>query len=180
MIFCGLIPSTTLVCRRGWLRVVINRIDPALFQACFLAWVEALRPDAPELIALDGKTLRRSGDAASGQKPLHLVSAWASTQSLMLRQRAVDAKANECAANLAILGRLDIRGALVTIDAIATNPTVAGPITAAGGDYLPALKRNQRGVHDEIARAFADPAIPPTEVESIDNTTVGSRPDARR
>lgn len=144
--------------KEDWLRVVLNRIDPALFEACFMAWATALRSDAADLIALDGKTLRRSGDSAAQTKPLHLVSAWASTQRLVLCQEAVDAKENEGAAILAILGRLSIKGALVTIDAIATNPDVAAAITQGGGDYVLALKRNQPSLHDEVARYFADPA----------------------
>lgn len=142
--------------KEDWLRVVLNRIDPALFEACFTAWATALRPDGADLIALDGKTLRRSGDTAAGQKPLHLVSAWASTQRLVLCQEAVDSKENECAAILAILERLSLKGALVTIDAIATNPTIAEAITQAGGDYVLALKRNQPTLHDDVARYFAD------------------------
>jgi predicted transposase YbfD/YdcC len=144
--------------KEDWLRVVLNRIDPALFEAGFMAWAKTLRADAPDLIALDGKTLRRSGDEAAGLKPLHVVSAWASTQRLVLAQEAVDAKDNECAAILAILGRLDVEGALVTIDAIATNPTVAETITKAGGDYVLALKRNQPTLHGEVETYFADPA----------------------
>lgn len=144
--------------KEDWLRVVVNRIEPALFEACFMAWAQTLRSDAAEVIALDGKTLRRSGDSATGQAPLHLVSAWASTQRLVLAQEAVQAKDNECAAMLAILGRLQLDGALVTIDAMATNPTVARTITEAGGDYLLALKRNQPSLHDEAERYFADPA----------------------
>jgi predicted transposase YbfD/YdcC len=147
-----------------WLRVVVNRIDPALFEACFTAWATALRPDGADLIALDGKTLRRSGDNAS--KPLHLVSAWASTQRLVLAQEAVDAKDNECAAMLAILERLELKGALVTLDAIATNPTIAEAITRGGGDYVLALKRNQPSLYDEVARYFADPAT--TGLETVE------------
>jgi predicted transposase YbfD/YdcC len=143
--------------KEDWLRVVLNRIDPALFEACFTAWATALRPDGAALVALDGKTLRRSGDTATGQKPLHLVSAWASTERLVLCQEAVDAKENECAAMLAILRRLSLKGALVTIDAIATNPTIAEAITQAGGDFVLALKRNQPTLHDDVARYFADP-----------------------
>ncbi len=143
--------------KEDWLRVVLNRIDPALFEACFTAWVTSLRSDAADLIALDGKTLRRSGDSATGSKPLHLVSAWASTQRLVLAQEAVDTKENECAAMLAILRRLTLQGALVTIDAIATNPTVADAITQAGADYVLALKGNQPTLHDEVARYFGDP-----------------------
>jgi predicted transposase YbfD/YdcC len=144
--------------KEDWLRVVLNRIDPGLFEACFTTWAVSLRPDAADLIALDGKTLRRSGDSAAGQKPLHLVSAWASTQRLVLAQEAVEGKDNECGAILAILGRLELKGALVTIDAIATNADVATAITQGGGDYLLALKRNQPSLHDEVARYFDDPA----------------------
>ena len=143
--------------KEDWLRVVLNRIDPALFEACFAAWATALRPDGADLIALDGKTLRRSGDSKAGTKPLHLVSAWASTQRLVLSQEAVDGKENECAAILAILDRLSLKGALVTIDAIATNQAVARAITDGGGDYLLALKRNQPTLHDEVAKYFGDP-----------------------
>lgn len=154
--------------KEDWLRVVLNRIDPALFEACFFAWATALRPDAPGLIALDGKTLRRSGDSAAGQKPLHLVSAWASTQRLVLTQEAVEAKENECAAILAILDRLTLDGALVTIDAIATNPAIAAAITARGGNYVLALKQNQPALHGEVARYFDDPAA--TGVETVEVT----------
>ena len=76
----------------------------------------------------------------------------------MLCQEAVDAKENECAAILTILGRLTLKGALVTIDAIATNPTVAQAITEGGGDYVLALKQNQPTLHGEVARYFEDPA----------------------
>ena len=127
-----------------------------------------MRPDGADLIALDGKTLRRSGDSAAERKPLHLVSAWASTQRLVLCQEAVDAKENECAAIVAILGRLSVKGTLVTIDAIATNPTVADAITAAGGDYVLALKRNQPTIHDEVVRYFDDPAT--TGLQTVEVT----------
>jgi predicted transposase YbfD/YdcC len=127
-----------------------------------------LRPDAADLIALDGKTLRRSGDSAAATKPLHLVSAWASTQRLVLAQEVVDSKENECAAMLAILERLSLKGALVTIDAIATNPTIAAAITQGGGDYVLALKRNQPTLHAEVERYFADPAT--TGLESLEIT----------
>lgn len=144
--------------KEDWLRVVLNRIDPALFEACFTSWTRSLRSDAADLIALDGKTVRRSGEESAGLKPMHLVSAWASTQRLVLAQEAVDTKDNECTAILAILDRLAVEGALVTIDAIATNPTIARAITDKGADYLLALKRNQPTLHDEVATYFGDPA----------------------
>ena len=144
--------------KEDWLRTLMNRIDPALFEACFMAWVAELREDGPDVVALDGKTLRRSHDLGQGQGPLHLVSAWASTQRLVLAQEAVPDNANECTAIRAILARLPVRGALVTVDAIAANPAVATAITEAGGAYVLALKANQPSLHDEVALYFADPA----------------------
>ncbi|MBY0430295.1 MAG: ISAs1 family transposase, partial [Rhodospirillales bacterium] len=164
--------------KEDWLRVVLNRISPALFEACFTAWATALRPDGAELIALDGKTLRRSGDSQTGSKPLHLVSAWASTQRLVLCQEAVDSKKNECAAILAILDRLSLNGALVTIDAIATNQRIAQAITEAGGDYLLALKRNQPTLHDDVATYFTAPettGLPSIEITDKDHGRIETR-----
>ena len=140
-----------------WLRVVMNRIAPELFQACFTHWALALRPDAPKLIALDGKTSRRSHDRGAGRKALHLVSAWATTERLVLAQEAVDEKENECAAIPDILDRLDLKGAVVTIDAIACNPAIAKAITEREGDYLLAVKANQPTLFAEISRYFDDP-----------------------
>jgi predicted transposase YbfD/YdcC len=151
-----------------WLRVVMNRIDPDLFQACFTAWALALRPDAPKLIALDGKTSRRSHDRGRGRKALHLVSAWATAERLVLAQEAVDEKENECAVIPDLLDRLDLPGALVTIDAIACNPAIAGAIADRGGDYLLAVKANQPTLHGEIARYFADPAAKPAVLTDVD------------
>ena len=153
--------------REEWLRTLLNRIDPELFETCFTSWALSLRPDAPELIALDGKTLRRSGDSGRGQAALHLVSAWASSQQLVLAQEPVDAKHNECAAILEILKRLSIKGALVTIDAIATNPQVAQAITDAGGDYVLALKSNQPTLHREVADDFAHAPVSELDILEV-------------
>ncbi|MBI1209246.1 MAG: ISAs1 family transposase [Azospirillum sp.] len=141
-----------------WLRVLMNRIDPALFQACFTDWARKLRPDAADLIAIDGKTSRRSHDRGRGQKPLHLVSAFATTQRLVLAQEAVDEKENECGVIPEILDRLNIEGALVTIDAIACNPKIAAAITDRKADYILAVKANQPTLNKDIAIFFADHA----------------------
>jgi predicted transposase YbfD/YdcC len=151
-----------------WLRVVMNRIDPELFQACFTDWALSLGPDAPKLIAIDGKTSRRTHDRARGRRALHMVSAWATSERLVLAQEAVDEKANECAAIPELLDRLDIAGALVTIDAIACNPAIAAAITSRDGDYLIAVKANQPTLHREIAAYFADPAARAETVEELD------------
>jgi hypothetical protein len=113
-----------------WLRVVMNRIDPDLFAACFTAWATEQRDEAGvALVAIDGKTSRRTHDRGKGRKALHLVSAWATGERLVLGQEAVDEKSNEITAIPALLARLALDGALVTIDAIACNPTIAGTIT---------------------------------------------------
>lgn len=161
-----------------WLRVVMNRIDPELFQACFTDWALSLGPDAPKLIAIDGKTSRRTHDRARGRRALHMVSAWATSERLVLAQEAVDEKANECAAIPELLDRLDIAGALVTIDAIACNPAIAAAITSRDGDYLIAVKANQPTLHREIAAYFADPAARAETVEELDRATAGWRPAA--
>lgn len=138
-----------------WLRVVMNRIDPDLFSACFTAWSTELRPEAADLIAIDGKTSRRSHDRSRGRQALHLVSAWATTQRLVLGQEAVAEGSSETEAIPALLERLALEGALVTIDAIACNPTIAETIVDAGGDYLLAVKDNQPSSKAEVKSYFA-------------------------
>ena len=157
-----------------WLTILMNRINPALFSACFTAWVRECWPDRPELIAIDGKTSRRSGDKASGKSPLHLVSAFATTNRLVLAQEAVPDKASELAAIPVLLDRLGVddglKGAIVTIDAIACNATVAQAVKDAGADYLLAVKANQPTLRQEIEALFDDPA---TKVDRTKDTDKG-------
>lgn len=145
-----------------WLRTLMNRIDPDLFAACFMSWAIELRPDAPTHIALDGKTSRRSHDRRTGKKPLHLVSAFATNERLVLGQEAVEEKANELAAIPALLDRLAsagaLAGAVVTIDAIACNPQIAATIVDNRADYVLSVKDNQPSLHREIAAFFAGAA----------------------
>jgi predicted transposase YbfD/YdcC len=101
---------------------VLNALDPELFKRCFAAWVEALRDAEPEIVAIDGKTSRRCHAKAKGRDPLHLVSAWASRQRLVLGQEAVAGKSNEITAIPLLLERLELAGALVTIDRSAIDP----------------------------------------------------------
>jgi hypothetical protein len=88
-----------------WLRTLMNRIDPDLFSACFLSWVREWWPEVPDLIALDGKTSRRSYDRKAGRKALHLVSAFATNERLVLGQEACAEKSNETTAIPALLAR---------------------------------------------------------------------------
>jgi predicted transposase YbfD/YdcC len=143
-----------------WLTLLMNRIDPRLFSACFTAWVRETWPDRPDFVAIDGKTSRRSHDRAAGTAPLHLVSAFATTARLVLGQEAVSDKSNEITAIPILLERLaandGLKGATVSIDAIACNATIATAIKAAGADYLLAVKSNQPTLRDEIEDYFAD------------------------
>src|SRR5215204_936085 len=152
-----------------WLRTLMNRIDPDLFSACFLSWVRAWWPEVPDLIALDGKTSRRSYDRTAGRKALHLVSAFATNERLVLGQEACAEKSNETTAIPALLARLaacgHLTGALVSIDAVACNPDIAQAIVDGGADYLLAVKANQPTLHDEVA-AFFDTAQA-EEVEAV-------------
>lgn len=150
---------------------VINALDPALFKDCFTAWVDTLRDTGPDIVAIDGKTSRRSHDRARGRGPLHMVSAWAARQRLVLGQEATDAKSNEIAAIPLLLERLELKGALVTIDAMGTQTAIAETILARGGDYLLALKGNRPATHADVVAFFADPPpdMLPEPVETTDN-----------
>jgi len=143
-----------------WLTILMNRINPALFSAAFTAWVRESWPDKPDLVAIDGKTSRRSHDRGAGQGPLHLVSAFATTSRLVLGQEAVADKASETGAIPILIDRLaakdGLKEALVSIDAVATNPTVATAIRAAGAHYLLAVKANQPTLRAEVEAFFAE------------------------
>lgn len=135
---------------------VFARLDPGEFQRCFLAWVQAVVPDtAGQVVALDGKTLRRSHDRANGQAALHMVSAWASDSGLVLGQLAVDEKSNEITAIPALLRLLDVAGATVTIDAMGCQTAIAAQLVAQGADYALALKDNHPTLHAEVVETFA-------------------------
>ncbi len=152
---------------------VIRAVDPDLFKNCFASWVEGLRtsePDivTPDVIAIDGKTSRRTHARNKGREPLHLVSAWASRQRLVLGQEAVSDKSNEIVAIPLLLERLALSGALVTIDAIGTQSAIAAKILERGGDYLLALKANRPATLTGVAQFFAAP--PAGSVASLATT----------
>jgi len=151
-----------------WLRTLMNRVDPELFSACFMAWVAECWPERQDLVAIDGKTSRRSHDRKAGQAPLHLVSAFATNSRLVLGQEAVAAKSNEIEAIPVLLDKLaqagSLQGALVSIDAIGCNPKIAGKIVDCGADYLLAVKANQPSLRVEVERFFAD--APPEAIDS--------------
>lgn len=138
-------------------RRVLASLQPDAFQACFANWLESLRDAAAEatgidqaVYAIDGKTLRRSHDKRKGLGALHSVSAWASEFGLSLGQVATDEKSNEITAIPELLKLFDIRGAIITIDAMGTQRAIATQIVEGGGDYVLALKANQESLHQAV------------------------------
>jgi predicted transposase YbfD/YdcC len=158
-----------------WLTILMNRIDPALFSAAFTGWVRETWPDRLDLVAIDGKTSRRSHDRGSDRAPLHLVSAFATTSRLVLGQEAVADKTNETTAIPVLIERLatkdGLKDALVSIDAIATNPAIATTIRNAQADYLLAVKSNQPTLRCEIETFFAE--APPASLDSVTDVDKG-------
>ena len=136
---------------------VFSQLDPKEFGECFLRWSAALHAATKgEVIALDGKTLRHSFDTATGQSALHLVSAWASANGLALGQLKVDGKSNEITALPALLQLLDVKGRVVTMDAMGCQKELAGQIVEQQGDYVLCLKGNQGNLHQEVGYFFKE------------------------
>jgi predicted transposase YbfD/YdcC len=165
-------------CKRDWLgqflalpngipshdtfRRVLMLVDPEAFERCFLGWVRAVfrsEEDAPRHVAIDGKTVRRSFDRKKGRSPLHLVSAYATEGGLVLAQRAAEEKRGELTVLPDLLDGLDLHGCLVSLDALACRPDIAGHIIGQGGDYLLTLKGNRKKAHAEVEAWFATNAF---------------------
>ena len=138
---------------------VFAKLDPAGFERCFVSWTHRLCEDnAGDVVAIDGKTLRRSFDQAASKTALHLVSAWAADSRLTLGQVATDQKSNEITAIPKLLEILDLRGATVTIDAMGCQKAIARQIIDQEGDYVLSLKGNQGTLHEEV-KLLMDEAI---------------------
>jgi predicted transposase YbfD/YdcC len=145
---------------------VFRLLDPDELRRCFLSWVRAVVGETaadgvpgglgPQVVAVDGKTLRRSHDRRAGKDPLHLVSAWATASGLVVGQVATDAKSNEITAIPALLRLLALEGATVTIDAMGCQTAIATQIVEQGADYVLALKDNHERLHDRVRLAFLD------------------------
>ncbi len=157
--------------KRGWLagfldlgngipshdrfNAVLGALKPAEFEKCLLSWVTALHEvTAGQLVAVDGKTLRRSFDKASSKSAIHMVSAWATANQLTLGQVVVDAKSNEITTIPKLLQLLQISGGLVTIDAMGCQTGIAAAIVTGGADYVLAVKENQPTLHTGIEVAL--------------------------
>ena len=159
--------------KRGWLsqfldlekgipshdrfNAILAAIKPAEFEKCLLSWITTLQEVTDgQIIAIDGKTLRRSFDTASGKSAIHMVSAWATANQISLGQVVVDEKSNEITAIPKLLERLEISGSLVTIDAMGCQTEIARKIVETGADYVLAVKGNQPTLHEGIDKFFQD------------------------
>lgn len=159
-------------CER-WLRTLVNRVDPVLFGRCFEDWIAALWPGRHDLIALDGKTSRRTHDKSKGLKALHTLSAYATNARLTLAQLSVPEKTNEITAIPQLLDHLagmkQLEGALVTIDAMGCQVGIADRIVAHKADFLLLLKGNQPTLEADVDEYFrtapADEIVRKTTVE---------------
>jgi predicted transposase YbfD/YdcC len=135
---------------------VFAALDPQQFQTCFATWMKAVATILPaEVIALDGKTVRRSHDRYNGKAAIHMVSAWATTNRLVLAQVKVDSKSNEITAIPELLRALAIEGCIVTLDAMGCQREIAHQIVDQGGDYVLALKENQDTLYHDVVDMFA-------------------------
>ena len=143
--------------RKDVFRRVLVQLKPAAFQACFANWLQSLRATAAEaagvaqpILAVDGKTARRSHDRGKGLGALHSVSVWASEFGLSLGQVACAEKSNEITAIPEVLKLVDIKGAIITIDAMGTQKAIAETIIDGEADYLLTLKGNQETLHQAV------------------------------
>src|SRR6516164_3855713 len=153
----GVLPLPQGIPGKDVFRRVLGLLQPAAFQACFVTWLQALRARAAEatevgqpVLAVDGKTARRSHDRGKGLGALHCVSVWASDYGLSLGQVACAEKSNEITAIPELLRLVDIKGTIITIDALGTQKAIAQQIVESGADYVLALKGNQGTLHDAV------------------------------
>jgi predicted transposase YbfD/YdcC len=142
-------------------RRVFQAVCPQALQRCLIQWLKDARQATPpqaegEVIAIDGKTLRRTFDRARGWGALHLVSAWATANGLTLGQVAVDAKSNEITAIPRLIELLDLKGCVVTIDAAGCQKEIAAQIVAKDADYVLALKENQPTLYKQVSDYFLE------------------------
>lgn len=139
------------------IRRLFIRLNPEQLQECFLSWVEAVRKSSKgEIVAIDGKTARRTHDRLGGKGPLHMVSAWSHENRLILAQVKTDEQSNEITAIPKLLTLLELNGSIVTIDAIGTQKQIAEAIVEKNADYVLAVKANRAILHEEVKWFFDD------------------------
>lgn len=135
---------------------VFAAIEPQQFKECFVNWAGSLRTQVKDIVAIDGKTLRRSYEKAGDKSAIHMVSAWANRQRLVLGQERVSDKSNEITAIPRLLQLLELSGAIVTIDAMGCQKEIAKEIISKGADYVLALKGNQGQLHEDVTLFLAE------------------------
>ena len=134
---------------------VFARLDPEQFQHCFIEWVQAVAQlTQGEVVAIDGKTVRRSHDRTLGKGAIHMVNVWASSNGLALGQGKVEEKSNEITAIPKLLQLLELAGCIVTIDAMGCQKEIAQQIIEAQADYLLAVKKNQGQLYEDVRDLF--------------------------
>ncbi|MEO1944544.1 MAG: ISAs1 family transposase [Candidatus Thioglobus sp.] len=147
--FANGIPSKNTFAR------VLSALDPAVFKTCFISWIHSFQLAVKEVIAIDGKCLRKSFDKASGQSAFHMVSAFATSTKLVLGQEKVAEKSNEITAIPKLLDLLNIKGAIISIDAMGTQKKIAKKIRDKKADYVLSLKGNHSKLHNDIKLHFS-------------------------
>jgi predicted transposase YbfD/YdcC len=143
---------------------IFRLLDPAAFEACFGRYLAAVSARVADVVAIDGKTARRSFDRQQGRAPLHLISAWACEQRLVLGQLRVDDRSNEIPALPELLALLTLDGCIVTADAMHCQNGTAQAILERGGDYALALKANRPALYEDVRLLLDDPQAAPDEV----------------
>lgn len=134
---------------------VLEKLNPIEFQNSFMKWIASVSKQTKgKVIAIDGKTLRRSHDHANDKKAIHMISAWAESNNVVLGQLKTSEKSNEITAIPTLLNLLDISGSIITIDAMGTQKQIVQTIIENDADYVLALKENHKTFHDEVVRLF--------------------------
>ena len=146
---------------------MLGKLDPEAFQGWFPGFMEQFAAGCQGVVAVDGKTLRRSYGRAEGRPALHLVSAWAEARRLVLGQLAVDDKSNEITAVPTLLEMLTLRGTVVTADAMHCQRQIAQQVIDQDGDYALALKGNQGALHDGAPLFLDGPATPVAQATQV-------------
>lgn len=150
------------------IRRLFIRLNPEKLQDCFLSWVQSIRDISQgEIIAIDGKTVRRSHDRYVGKGPLHMISAWAHKNRLVLGQMKTDEHSNEITAIPELLQLLQVKGCIVTLDAIGCQKEIANQIIEREADYVLAVKANQQTLHEEIKWFFDEIDVAKDQAEGL-------------
>jgi predicted transposase YbfD/YdcC len=147
---------------------VFALLSPAHFQECFLSWIQAVAQVVEgQVVAIDGKTLRRSYDRRSAKAAIHMVSAWAAQNRVVLGQLKTEEKSNEITAIPELLRVLEVSGCIVTIDAMGCQRAIAHQIVEQGADYVLALKQNQGTLYAAVEQTFQTAQHPASEESAL-------------